>query len=214
MPNHDHGAVSDLQSLSMFLRPHRRTSIPGQVGDALERDRAPEGAAGRARAPGHGFCCRCRWRASSLPRVGSGLQGLGLGGSAAGRLLLRRGDGVWGRPCRQQLGPRIRARGCGPGRTNVALPGSCLWDGRYGDMKSRFPAPEITLRAVRKRRRSRWGRRKRASLRTARGAWASAGVHRTPSTRAKEELRGSHLRPLLLLHALLRALLLHRCSVQ
>ena len=60
-------------------------------------------------------------------------------GSAAGRFELRRGDGVWGGPRRQQRGHEFVRRGSAPGRTNVALPGSCLWDGRYGDMKWEFP---------------------------------------------------------------------------
>ena len=46
----------------------------------------------------------------------------------------------------------------------------------------------------------------------ARRACASAGTPATPSTRARDV--GYYLRPLLLLDALLRALLLHRCSVQ
>ena len=116
----------------------------------------------------------------------------GLWGSAAGRFELRRGDGVWGRPCRQQRGPRIRARGTGPGPTNVALPRDGLSTDGYGDMKSQFPAPEITLRAAPKRPRNRWGRRKRASLAAARGA---RGVGRP------RHARREHLRPLLLLDA-------------
>ena len=63
----------------------------------------------------------------------------GLWGSAAGAFGLRRGDGVWGWACRQQSGHECGRRGRAPGRTNVALPGSCLWDGRYGDMKWEFP---------------------------------------------------------------------------
>jgi len=134
---------------------------------------------------------------------------LGLGGSAAGRFELRRGDGVWGWACRQQSGHEFVRRGCAPGPTNVALPGGPHdpTDG-YGDMKSRFPAPERTLRSAPKRRRSRWGGPWRSAL--LRWARAANRAHRTPSTRARDD----HLRPLLLLDALLGALLLHRCRVQ